>query len=329
LRGQRNDIYQKELLLDTILQRTPVGVVLINAADRIIYSNTAARELFAGGSRLDGSRFADVVEPAPAPLREALRSGGDSIFTLRMADQDETFHVSQRSFFLNTKQHRLVLLERLTPELRRAEVSVWKKAIRLINHELNNTIAPISSLFHSARIAQESPAHRHKLAEINETIEERLTFLRTFLESYAQFARLPEPQRQRIQWNDLLEDVRVLYAFRLEGTPPADGYVDPAQLEQVLINLLKNAHESGSDPDEITVSIQRVPDGTSVRVADRGRGMDDTTMRQALLPFYTTKSGGTGLGLALCTEIIEAHGGRVHLAARDGGGTVVSCWIPG
>ncbi|HEX7153818.1 MAG TPA: ATP-binding protein [Thermoanaerobaculia bacterium] len=328
LRAQRNDIYQKELLLDTILQRTPVGVVLINAADRIIYSNAAARELFAAGRRLDGSRFAEVVGPAPETLREALHSGGDSLFTLRLSEQEETFHLSQRVFHLNTQQHRLVLLERLTPELRRAEVTVWKKAIRLINHELNNTIAPISSLFHSARRAQELPAHRHKLGEIYETIEERLTFLRAFLESYAQFARLPEPSRQRIDWNDLLDDVRALYSFRLEGNVPAEGYVDPAQLEQVLINLLKNAHESGSDPNEITITIQRAVDGTILRICDRGRGMDEATMRQALLPFYTTKAGGTGLGLALCTEIIEAHGGRLNLSAREGGGTVVTCWLP-
>jgi two-component system, NtrC family, nitrogen regulation sensor histidine kinase NtrY len=328
MRAERKEIYQKELLLDTILQRTPVAVLLLNPADRIIYSNAAAREMFGSGTRLDGKPFVEVVENVAAPLRDALAAAGDAIVSIPNGEQDETLHLSQRVFHLNTQRHRLVLLERLTPELRRQEVAVWKKAIRLINHELNNTIAPISSLFHSARLVQEKPQHRHKLDGIYASIEERLGFLRQFLESYAQFARLPEPRRTWTRWQDLLDDVRALYDFQFEGTPPDDVFVDPAQMQQVLINLLKNAHESGTDPSEVTVVIWRSADGTVLRVADRGRGMSDDVMRQALLPFYSTKPGGTGLGLALSNEIIEAHGGRLRLQAREGGGTVVTAWLP-
>ncbi|HEX6161037.1 MAG TPA: ATP-binding protein [Thermoanaerobaculia bacterium] len=327
LRTQRNDIYQKELLLDTILQRTPVAVVLVNAADRIVFSNTAARELFARGGRIDGHRFADILETLVEPLRDAVLAGGDGIVTIP-GDHEETFHLSIRSVHLNTQLHRLVLVERLTPELRRQEVAVWKKAIRIINHELNNTIAPISSLFHSARRAQERPEHRHKLAEIYDTIEERLGYLRAFLEAYAQFARLPEPRKQPVSWAELLADVHALYDFRIEGRADDEVRVDPAQMQQVLINLVKNAHESGSDHDAIVVRVQRVPDGSVVRVCDRGRGMSEEVMRQALLPFYTTKPGGSGLGLALCNEIVEAHGGRLRLESPAGEGTTVTLWLP-
>lgn len=328
LRTQRNEIYQKELLLDTILQRTPVGVILMNAADRIVYSNTAARELFARGERLDGHRFADVLDAVVAPLREAVLTGGDAIIHVPTGGEDETFHLSSRTFHLNTQQHRLVLLERLTPELRRQEVAVWKKAIRIINHELNNTIAPVSSLFHSARRAQEMPEHRHKLGEIYETIEERLAYLKMFLESYAQFARLPEPRKEKTRWATLFAEVHALYDFRIGGGADEESLIDRAQMQQVLINLVKNAHESGSDHDAIVVSVQHVADGTLLRVSDAGRGMSEEVMRQALLPFYSTKPGGSGLGLALCNEIIEAHGGRLRLQGREGGGTVVSCWLP-
>lgn len=328
LRAQRTDIYQKELLLDTILQRTPIAVILLNAADRIVYSNAAARELLSGGARLDGLRFAVVLDSLAAPIRDALSASGDAIVTVSLADQDETFHLSQRSFRLNTQEHRLLLFERLTAELRRQEVAVWKKAIRVINHELNNTIAPISSLFHSAKLAQANPSRHDRLGEIYETIEERLAFLRTFLESYAQFARLPAPKKERTRWEDVLADVRALYAFRVEGDPRAEALIDRAQMQQVLINLVKNAHESGSDPGRIVVSIQRAPDGTILRVTDAGRGMTDEVLRQALVPFYTTRPSGSGLGLPLCNEIIEAHGGRMRLQGRAGGGVVVTCWLP-
>ena len=327
LRAQRTDVYQKELLLDTILQRTPLAVVLVDAGQRVAYSNAAARELLTGGRRLDGQRFSDVREQLAAPMRDALASTGDAIVTVRTAEQDETFHLSQRMFRLNTLEHRLVLIERLTTELRRQEVAVWKKAIRVINHELNNTIAPISSLFHSAKLAQ-SMERQDRLGEIYETIEERLAFLRSFLESYAQFARLPPPKREQTSWREILDDVHALYEFRAEGEVEAAVLADRAQMQQVLINLVKNAHESGSMPSEIVVAVHRNHDGIVVRVSDRGAGMTDEVLRHALVPFYTTKPAGSGLGLALCNEIIEAHGGRLRLQATAGQGTVVTCWLP-
>lgn len=328
LRARRNDVYQKELLLDTILQRTPVAVVLVSASDRVVYSNTSARELFVNGGRLDGHRFSEIVAGLTTPVRETLEARADAIVTVPVAGRDETFHLSQRTFQLNTMQHRLVLVERLTAELRRQEIAVWKNAIRVINHELNNTIAPISSMIHSARIAQERPDRRHRLAEIYGSIEERLAFLRAFLESYAQFARLPAPRKERAAWQEVLGDVRALYAFRVEGNAREEAVIDRTQMQQVLINLVKNAHESGSDPAEIVVSIQRGIDGTILRVLDRGRGMTEEVMRQALVPFYTTKPAGSGLGLALCNEILEAHGGHMRLQGREGGGTAVTCWVP-
>ncbi len=324
LRIQRADVYQKELLLDTILQRTPVAVLLVNSADRVVYSNVAARDLFSGGGRIDGLHFSPLLADVVEPIRDALHTGTDAIVVVPGAEHEETFHISQRTFRLNTLQHRLILVERLTAELRRQEVTVWKKAIRVINHEINNTIAPISSLFHSARIAQEKPDRQHKLGEIYDAIDERLAFLRSFLESYAQFARLPTPRKQTTRWSEILPDVRALYEFRVEGDVRAEVCVDRAQIQQVLINLIKNAHESGSDPASIVVSLQR----NFLRVSDAGRGMSEDVLRQALVPFYSTKQGGTGVGLALSNEIIEAHGGRMRLEARPGGGTVVTVWLP-
>ena len=324
VRTDRQQIHNKEVLLDTILQRTPLAVVLLNAGERVIYSNAAARDFLANGERVDGRLLGEITANVIAPLRDALSTLHDALFDV----DDEVFHLTQRIFRINTQEHRLILLERLTPELRRQEVAVWKQAIRLINHEINNTVAPIKSLFHSARLAQERPEHRHRLDEIYELIEERLQFLGRFLESYAQFARLGEPRKERTVWAEILEPVRGLYPFRIEGSPALDAEIDRAQIEQVLINLVKNAHESGSPAEDVAVSIVRAGDDCVVRVMDRGRGMPEEVMRKAVVPFYTTKAGGSGLGLALCNEIVEAHGGRMRLSAREGGGTIVTLWIP-
>jgi signal transduction histidine kinase len=117
--------------------------------------------------------------------------------------------------------------------------------------------------------------------------------------------------------------------YQLVGDAPAEAAMfDPAQVEQVLINLIKNAHESGSAAEAVTLAITQTRRELRIDVADRGPGMTDTVLAQALLPFYSTKRAGTGLGLALAREIIEAHGGRVLLANRDGGGLRVSLRLP-
>jgi signal transduction histidine kinase len=150
--------------------------------------------------------------------------------------------------------------------------------------------------------------------------------LTSFLEGYARFARLPKPTRQSVDWRGWLEGLQKVSAFEVVGEPPdAPGHFDPAQLEQVMLNLLKNAREATDGEAEIEVRVERLPDGaTRVQVLDRGRGMSEEVMRQALLPFYSTKASGAGVGLPLCREIVEAHGGTLRIYGRPGGGTVVS-----
>jgi two-component system nitrogen regulation sensor histidine kinase NtrY len=246
------------------------------------------------------------------------------------AGEAETFHLSKHYFEISTQKHTLLLLRPLTRELARKEVETWKKAIRVLSHEVNNSLAPITSLLHSTRLLLASPTARpERLTAALDTIEERARHLRTFLEGYSTFARLPLPARRPVPWRELLAGVEGLYPYRVEGAlPAAPIYGDPAQLQQVLINLLKNAAESGSAGDEVTLSVQ-AGEGVDLVVQDRGKGMSAEVMRNALVPFYSTKKGGSGLGLPLCREIVEAHGGRLSLHPREGGGLVVRCWLPG
>jgi two-component system nitrogen regulation sensor histidine kinase NtrY len=333
LRLERNEIYQRELLLDTLLQGAPMAILLVNSLERIVYANAAARQLFAGARRLLGKEFAQVVGAAPEGAREALAGGSDALFVWsRAASQEdgdeETYRLVQRRFQLNTQEQRLVVVERITPELRRQEVEVWKKVIRILSHELNNSLASVSSLLHSARhVADSRP---EKLSGIFSAIDERVRHLADFLDAYARFARLPKPEKRTASWEELLASVGGLFPFRRVGDlPPEPGLYDPVQMQQVLINLLKNAAEAGGPAEEIGVSVERGREGGwLVVVVDRGRGMDDETMRKALLPFYSSKQTGSGLGLPLCTEILTAHGGSLRLERRTGGGTAVICSLP-
>ncbi len=332
LQEERRQIRQRELLLQTALDQSPIAILLINPLQRIVYSNSEARSLFLGGEgKLEGRRFDELVAGCPEEMRAVLDSGGDGIFTVEESDAlPETYHLSRRAFYLNRRQHTLFLLRRMTIELARQEAEIWKKVIRVISHELNNSLAPISSLAHSGDLIADRPERADQLRSIFESIRGRVDHLNDFLEGYARFAKLPAPRKEQVAWGEWLASLRGVYPFRLEGEPPAGtARFDPTQLQQVVINLLKNAEEATDGEEMPAMRIVAMPDGrTRVQVLDRGPGMSAEVMQKALLPFYSTKKTGTGVGLPLCREIVEAHGGFLRIENRPGGGTIVSFWLP-
>ena len=327
---ERKEVRERELLLQTALNRSPTAILLINSADRVIFSNQEARRLFLGGSKLEGMSFGEIQEGSPGPMRDVLATGSDGIFSIPGEDHAETYHLSQRSFQINRRLHTLVLLRRLTHELGRQEAEIWKKVIRVISHELRNSLAPVSSFAHSAKKMSQDPRHADRVDEVFDAIEERLEHLQQFIEGYARFARLPSPQKEKVAWRDFLASLEGVPEMQVVGRlPTRRGFFDPSQMRQVLINLLKNAAEASAAQPEIRVRIKDTEDsGTFLQVLDRGKGMNEDTMKNALLPFYSTKKTGSGLGLPLCREILEAHGGRISFLVRDGGGTIVTCWLP-
>ncbi|MFC5460503.1 sensor histidine kinase [Massilia niabensis] len=332
LREQRRDLVQRELLLDTMVQNTPVAMLLVADAPQrartIVYANLAARQLLADGRKLEGHALRDLLAQASPALGEALERGGDGLFTAGEGEDEQVYHLARSHFSLNGRRHELLLLRHLTAELRRQEVQTWKKVIRVISHELNNSLAPLTSLAHSgAELVRRGQTER--LPQILETIGERTRHLESFILGYARFAKLPTPRLQPCAWARFVERLASQVRFRVVGDLPAEpALVDPAQLEQALLNLLKNAHESGSPPDAVELQVRRLQDLLRIEVFDRGSGMSEAVLTNALVPFYSTKRSGTGLGLALSREIAEAHGGRILLSNRDGGGLAVTLILP-
>jgi two-component system nitrogen regulation sensor histidine kinase NtrY len=319
---RRGEAAQREALLRAVVEATPVALVLYADRGSIVFTNQAARELFFDANAVEGENFLPMLDRAPESLRRALLAEGDEIFTVEQEGGAETFYLSKRYFDLTGEPHTLIAVKQVTQEVSRQEIAALKKVIRIINHEINNSLAPMSSLLSSARTILGRPEHTHRLGGIFETIEDRSRHLQSFIDRYARFARTPDPKPARVEWAGFLTALLGLYpGVQVAPGGPAAGFFDPALIQQVMINLIKNGVEAGSAETDVTVTIAALSEGgLRVEVADRGRGMSEEVIKSAQLPFFTTKPLGSGLGLALCREIVELHRGRLHIERRDGGG---------
>ena len=309
LRNERATLYQRELLLDTVLQSSPTALLLTDDKDTLLMSNPAARQLLGAGKPLNGSKLAAVITQMPE-LATAINKQQQGL--LHLSDSS-IWHLSQSQFQLNQKLHHLYLLKPMTREIQREELTAWKKLLRVIGHELNNTLAPLSSLAYSGE-QRASQLQQTELAQLFSSVSERSMALNQFVQAYIQFAKLPKPHFRHVNWPRLINQLQDLYEFELVGElPQLPWQADSQQLQQLLLNLLKNAHESGSAAHCITLQFTESPEQLQISVQDAGGGMSDEQLQHALVPFYTSKSGGSGIGLTLCRDIIEAHGGSISL----------------
>lgn len=321
----------RDRLLALIADSVPDAVVLFSDAGTIHYSNPVARELFFEGQAPEGQNFIRLVSAAAAPLREALLGETDRFFSVDVEGRRESYHLSRRSFDMDGQPLTLLVVKYMTREIHRREIEVLKRVVRVISHEVNNSLAPISSLMHSARMLSTKLGQADKYQRMFDTIDERTSHLRGFLEGYAALARLPRPQFRETDFAPLIAHLAGLYPeVRLPSPPERHGWFDAAQIEQVLINLIKNAREAGSPDNEIELRVAIAGNGASeIEVLDRGPGFSTEAMQNSMVPLYTTKPQGSGMGLALSREIVEAHRGSLDVSNRPDGGAWIRVQLAG
>jgi len=287
--------------------------------------------------------------------RTAVELGLDACFEARNATlvalpystPNARWMVRKRSFRQNGVPHTLIVLSDVSPALRDEERSAWQRLIRVLGHELNNSLTPIKSIAGSlaTRLPQLDMPDSAKtdFQRGLEIIESRTGSLHRFLESYRRLAQMPPPTLQAVELRALAERVAVLETrlpVRIVYGPDLVLMIDPDLIEQMLINLVRNAVDSaleqgnsavdgGSTPadPEVVLRWQQNDNGASLIVEDNGIGLLNPS--NAFVPFYTTKQGGLGIGLVLSRQIAEAHGGSIELNNRtDTRGCKVTIQLP-
>ena len=323
---------QDSTLLRAVLDASPLALVLCAESGQIVVENEAARGLFFAGQSARGQNFLRLIANGPPEFQPALLHASDEIVELKIDGRPQTYHFTRRRLEHRQALHSLLIVRAMTREVSRRDLDVLKKVVRVLSHEVNNSLAPVSSLVHSARLIVSTGERTERLNMVFDTIEERSRHLSAFVAGYASLARLPKPAPRMLPWQSLLDRLALMYPeVSLTVPAGAQGFVDPAQIEQVLINLLKNAHEAGGARDAVRLEVQSADaaGGSELCALDRGPGFSAEALDQALLPFFTTKAGGHGIGLALAREVVAAHGGELSIANRPDGGAAVRIWLPG
>jgi two-component system nitrogen regulation sensor histidine kinase NtrY len=228
-----------------------------------------------------------------------------------------------------------VVVTDLSRALREEERQAWQRLVRVLGHELNNSLAPIKSISQSLQsmFSREPRASdwEDDLRRGLQVISERSEALARFMGDYSRLARLPKPNLQPVAMGPLLQRVTSLEK-RVPVTLVPGGDVvieaDPDQLEQLFINLLRNAADASADTGgKVEVAWNVTPEWVSVRIVDEGQGIANPA--NLFVPFFTTKQGGSGIGLALSRQIAEGHGGQVMLANRaDARGSEATVSLP-
>jgi nitrogen fixation/metabolism regulation signal transduction histidine kinase len=318
--------------LETVVRHVPVPFVAARADGSLSLVNNPARKLTGMPTLSHIDELADLDPDLPRRMRE-IRSGSQQLLQSRLRGVPAELRVSVSEIRLDSGVERLYSIENLSGELTARESSAWRNLIRVLTHEIMNTLTPVTSLAQTTSGMLDNSAANDDIREAVETIARRSEGLMNFVMRYRELLRLPQPDITQVGVDDALRAIVTLLGAELKDfevnvdvTPASlEIAADRALLDQVLVNVVKNAldavREAGNGRIELRGRLERGKAVISVR--DTGAGIDAETITQVFIPFFTTKRDGSGIGLSLCRQIMTAHGGEIAIVS-DGDGTTVS-----
>lgn len=328
LQQQRNSALDALALADRVMTSMQSPVIAFDEAQRLRLLNAAAERAF-------GLHRGDAMgRPAAAlGLQTLLEQKDESLYTSQTQSQSQTrWSIRRATFRLYGIPHTLFVLSDVAAALQEEERIAWQRLIRVLGHEINNSLTPIKSI---ASMLRSRPLHLsaelHTSQDLDDmrrglmVIEDRADSLNRFLQAYQQLSRLPQPSMRPLSLRSLIDRTAPLerrLRIQVESANDVELHADPDQLQQLLINLLKNAADAALDPElrnatpAVEVHWTIGPGHLTLQVIDNGPGL--TNPANLFVPFYTTKPDGAGIGLTLSRQIAAAHHGSIHLRNRTG-----------
>lgn len=316
LTKQRTESVESQFLLQTVIKHIDVATIALNENNELAFINPAAEKLLGLSSKSKETASLNQLEQ----LKDFER-GHTKVMNLSFDKQQGKFNVHMEEFREEGKQHKLLFLTDVSRLLRVEERNAWQSLVRVISHEINNSLAPIASISETLKRImhkqQNIAQHKENLVDGLSIIAQRAHNLTNFVNSYKQIAHLPEPKKTKTDIHELINKIIPLYQSNNIAVSPSEKVsllIDPVQIEQVIINLIKNAVEAvnaTNNNGKIDVSWKLDHKKFQLFISDQGCGI--TNESNLFVPFYTTKKQGSGIGLVLCRQILEVHGGQLSL----------------
>jgi len=337
----------QHMFLQLIVDHIAIGLLSFDKQGNIILINESAKKLLGTQYFSNIQSLGRENKSLPDDLLN-VRNGEQLLLKLMIRNQIMRILVKANELEIDSKTIKLVSLQDISAELDAQEIVAWQRLIRVLTHEIMNSISPITSL--SSTIStiltneinsdlRDIEALKDVLLGIN-TITKRGEGLLKFVESYRMLTQLPSPVFEEISVIDLMNDVSVLMSQELKIanvicmiTVNPDTLVmhaDRKMIEQALINLVKNAKEAtmeSENPEIMIKAIQNTRGNCIITIKDNGHGMEQELIDKIFVPFFTTKDKGTGIGLSLTRQIIQVHKGSINVISSKGEGTTVTLEI--
>jgi len=314
---------ESRLLLEKIMQQMDAMVLAVDEQGFIVMANNSAKKLLLGN--IQDQANLQPIQITDFELGKTICEAKSGIIEFTHQQLNGEHFLFKESFLSDGKQHKLYLITSAERLLLEKERQAWQSILRVLSHEMNNSLTPIASISQAMKQKlqdENKPLNRNALSDGVSIIKERADSLSAFIASYSQLSHLPQPNKSHFDLNALVNQQAKLFEdcqLKLVANEVAiDTLItaDKSQLEQVIINILKNAREAMLQlPDKVfEVSFRRDDKYLQLIISDQGMGIANT--ENLFVPFYSTKAQGSGIGLTLCRQIIFNHDGLFTLANR-------------